>query len=217
MLALCREATDDGVGELFPAFALVRCCLMGTYRKGGVQEEHALRCPALETTTRWDGYAEVVLYFLKYIDERRRYADAVLDRETQPFSLTGSVIGVLTYNNDLDLIEWAKVEGIEYFVSRWIAHALCILRAHKVGELFEIRGFELRAELLVPCGVYLDVHEHKITTFRGYKGDMGLNTRDSCRLFVDLYAESLLSSDCPLLVYTGARMEMYENVKLVEK
>jgi hypothetical protein len=73
-------------------------------------------------------------------------------------SLSWFVIGVLSDDHYLYLIERTQIKGIEYETPRRIADAGSILLSHRLGELFEIRLLKLSLQVFFPCGFYLDIH-----------------------------------------------------------
>ena len=160
-IALRGEAANDGIGKLFPAVPLVRPGLMGADGECGVEQQHALFRPAAQAAGGGHGAAQVVGYFLKDVLQRRGKSHTVGHREAQAFRLPLLVIRVLPEDYHLDLVERAKVEGIENLPPRRVAHALPVLRVHKVDELPEIRRGKLVAQPLVPTGFNFDGHGGK--------------------------------------------------------
>lgn len=158
VFALGRELAYDGIGKCLPPVAGMRGGLMLAHGEGGVEQQHALLGPAAQTACGGHGTAGVGLNLLEYVDQRRRHAHTVFDRETQAFGLSGTVVGVLAYDDDLYLWEGTEIEGVEYFVAGRIARALGIFVAHKVGELLEVGCIELTLQLCGPRGVYLYIH-----------------------------------------------------------
>ena len=158
VIALGRELAYDGIGKCLPTVAGMRGGLMLAHGEGGVEQQHALLGPAAQTACGGHGTAGVGLNLLEYVDQRRRHAHTVFDRETQTFGLSGTVVGVLAYDDDLYLWEGTEIEGVEYFVAGRIARALGIFVAHKIGELLEVGCIELTLQLCGPRGVYLYIH-----------------------------------------------------------
>ena len=64
----------------------------------------------LEITAFRYGFAQVLQDFLKYIAQRWRKCNPVVDRKTQSMRLAGTVIWILTDQDDFDFIKWAMVE-----------------------------------------------------------------------------------------------------------
>ena len=73
-------------------------------------------------------------------------------------SLSWFVIGVLSDDNHLYLVERTQIKGIEDETPRRIAGTSSILLSHRLGELFEIRFLKLTLQVFLPCGFYLDIH-----------------------------------------------------------
>ena len=69
VFALCGEAADDGIGKSLPTAAGMRRCLMGTYRKRGVEQQHSLACPPPQTAAGRHRPAQIRFYFLENIHQ----------------------------------------------------------------------------------------------------------------------------------------------------
>ena len=73
-------------------------------------------------------------------------------------SLSRFMIGVLSDDDHLYMVERTQIKGIEYETSWRIAGTSSILLSHRLGELFEIRFLKLTLQVFLPCGFYLDIH-----------------------------------------------------------
>lgn len=51
----------------------------------------------------------------------------------QTMGLVGTMIGVLTEDDDLDLVEWSGIEGVEDKLARWIHSGGSVLVFDKLG------------------------------------------------------------------------------------
>ena len=98
-------------------------------------------------------------------------------------SLSWFVIGVLSDDHYLYLIERTQIKGIEYETSWRIAGASSIFLTHRLGELLEIRFLKLTLQVFLPCGFYLDIHV-LLQQFL----DFLLNVLDSLRATYDVVA-----------------------------
>jgi hypothetical protein len=87
------DGGHGGVGEGFPALALVRTGLSGLDRQRIVEQEHALLRPVDEMAMGGPGQAEVGAQFLENVDEAGRHLDAGLNRKRQAVGLSGAMIG----------------------------------------------------------------------------------------------------------------------------
>ena len=68
------------------------------------------------------------------------------------------MIGVLSDDDHLHLIERAQVEGIENQSARWIARRRLVFLANNSRQMLEIGLVELPLQLLFPRGFYLYIH-----------------------------------------------------------
>ena len=157
VLAAGGQCAYGGVGELLPAQRGVAVGLVGTDGQRGVEQQHALTGPPSQVARWRHGCARVVLYLLEDVLQRGRKGHAVLHREGESVGLSWLVVGVLTYDDHLHLVEGAQVEGIEDEASRRVACRGGILVAHGVGELLEVGLRELPLQLHLPRGFYLYV------------------------------------------------------------
>lgn len=140
MFSLLAERAYDGIGELFPSSALMGSGLVLAHGEGGIEQEHALGSPSSQTSARGHGYAEILLYLLEDIDQRRRKGNAVCHGEAQAFGLSRLMIGVLSDDHHLHLVERAEVEGVEDKTGRRIDDTVCVFAPDKIGQFLEI-GF----------------------------------------------------------------------------
>jgi len=72
--------------------------------KHGIQQQHALGCPALQeamlrTLKAWN----VLLQLFIHIQKRWRYRHARQNREGQPVRLSGAVVGILPEDDHFDI------------------------------------------------------------------------------------------------------------------
>ena len=65
----------------------------------------------LEEAVRRRGNAEVALQLLVDVDEARRRTDPIRDGEAQAVRLSGSMVGILAYNNDFGLLKGTTVKS----------------------------------------------------------------------------------------------------------
>ena len=138
VVAVVVDGTDDGVGECFPALVAVTEGLVLTDGETGVEEEDALACPACEVAGGRDGGSGLGVYFLEDVLERGRKGYSVSYAETESVCLSGSVIGVLAEDDDLDLIYGSLPEGVEDERAGRIADLGGVLLSDKVNEFEKI-------------------------------------------------------------------------------
>ena len=109
-VGLCRDGGDHGVGDGFPAFALMRGGLAVLHRQRGVEQQHALPCPMAQVAVGGAGQAQIGFEFLVDIDQTGRHFHPRLDRERQAMRLPRAVIGVLTQNHDFHRIQRGQLQ-----------------------------------------------------------------------------------------------------------
>lgn len=72
--------------------------------------------------------------------------------------LTWFVIGVLTNDDHLHLVEGTEVEGVEYLGTWRIAGCGGVLLTHGACKLLEVGLLKLLLQVFFPSGFYLYVH-----------------------------------------------------------
>lgn len=146
---------------LLPAAPLVTSGSMFAHGQRGVEQQHALLCPAYKASALRHRRAQVVLNLFEYVDKRWRKRHAVAHREAQSLSLPRLVVGVLSEYHHLNLVERAQVEGVEDKSSRRIARMVAVFVVYKVDKIGKVRLFKLTANMLFPRLFYLYVHNSK--------------------------------------------------------
>lgn len=173
VLALVRDGLDDRVGEVLPAEAGVARRLVLQYGEDCIEEEDALPCPVGEVS-RGTLDAEVVLYLLKDVEERGWWRCTLGDGEAESVGLTGVVVGVLTEDNDLYLVERCLVEGTEEVAWRRI-HCFTLIEIvgpYPLGKGLKLGGREVVSERRLPTLVYLHLHSGSIPDRVGMEEDL---------------------------------------------
>ena len=165
MLSLSGQGMDGSIGEGLPTQGRMAVGLMGTDGQGGVEQQHSLFGPSCEIATRWDGCAEVLLNLLEDILQRRWKQHTVLYGEAQTMCLSWLVVGVLSDDDHLDLVEGTEVEGIEDERARRIARTHPVFLTDGSGELGEVGFVELLLQLLFPRRFYLYVN-HEVLSLK---------------------------------------------------
>ena len=140
---------------------MARTTALGPDRQHGVQQQHALLGPAVEVPACGNRCSGVVVHLLEDVLQRGWEGDAVADREAESVGLPGTVIGVLSDDDDLQLLERTFVEGPEDIASAGEDAAGGVLLADEVGELGEVGFFEFRSEDLLPVRGDLYIHVTK--------------------------------------------------------
>ena len=143
MLAMGSQSLNGSIRKLLPTQGRVAIRLMGSNGQRGIQKQHALLCPTRQITTLRNGRAQISLYLLEDILQRWRKLDTVLYRKAQSMGLSGLVVGILTDNHHLHLVERTQVKGIEDQFAWRIASILTILCTNRIGESDKIRLVEL--------------------------------------------------------------------------
>ena len=106
---------------------------MRPHGERGVEQQHALFSPACEVAAFGHGCAEVLLYLLEDVLQRRRERHTVVHGEAESLCLSLLMVRILPNDDHLHLVEGTEVEGVEDEVARRIACGGAIFVAHKTG------------------------------------------------------------------------------------
>ena len=96
VVAPCGEHPHSGVGQPFPSYAGMRLRLVLPNCQRRVEQQHPLTCPAAKISVGRHRRTCVGTDLLEDIAQRRGYVDSGTDREAEPVGLPGTVIGILT-------------------------------------------------------------------------------------------------------------------------
>ena len=143
VLAVLCQCLYSGIGKLLPSQRRVTVGLMSANGKRCIKQQYALLGPTGKIARCGDRRTKVGLNLLEDILQRGRKLDTVLNRETQSVGLSWLVIGILTDNDNLNLIKWTKIKGVEYQFTWRIARVLLILGSNRIGEPDKIILVEL--------------------------------------------------------------------------
>ena len=143
VLAVLCQCLYSGIGKLLPPQLRMTVGLMSANGKRCIQQQHALLGPTGKIARCGDRRTKVGLNLLEDILQRGRKLDTVLNRETQSVCLSWLVIGVLTDNHYLHLVERTQVKGIKYQFAWGIARVLLILCTNRIGEPNKVVFVEL--------------------------------------------------------------------------
>ena len=157
--------SHHGVGKLLPAASGMRGGFVCAHRKHGVQQQHALLGPAVEVAALRHGHPRIVVHLLEDVLQRRRERHSVAHREAEPVGLTLAVVGVLTYDNHLQIVEGALVECAEYVAACGKDPARRVFVADELRQLGEIGFVELFSYDLLPVFGYTDIHASRVILF----------------------------------------------------
>ena len=84
-----------------------------------------------------------------------------LHRETEAVGLTRAVVGVLSENNNLYLVEGSPVQGVEDLASRGKeGFALSFFLYKKLPQLIHVGLFKLIMQNIQPLGIQFDFAGH---------------------------------------------------------
>ena len=158
VLAVLCQCLYSGIGKLLPTQRRVTVGLMSTNGKRSIKQQHALLGPTGKIARCGDWRTKVGLNLLEDILQRGRKLDTVLNRETQSVCLSWLVIGVLTDNHYLYLVERTQVKGIKYQLAWGIARSSLILLSHSLSKLRKVRLFKLATKVSLPRFLYLYCH-----------------------------------------------------------
>ena len=159
--ALCGQILYDGISKLLPSLPLMASCQMLSDGKGGIQQQYALSRPAAKAAIGRRRSTQVILYLLEDIDKRGGRWHSFCYREAKSFCLSSFMIGILPYDDHLDSIEGAEVEGREDLFAWRIASAAAVFLAHEICELCEVWLLELFGEHLCP-GCFYSYHLNRM-------------------------------------------------------
>ena len=155
----CRDFGDHGIGEFGPADLGVAHGFVGAYGQRGVEEKDALFRPVGEVAMAGDGHADVLVQLFEDVDKGGGRWNTFLDGETQAVGLAGAVVGVLSQQDDLDLVEGGCVEGVEDKatggIDRFVAHLFVFEQG---GDLGEVGFAKFLFEYGFPAFFYFYVH-----------------------------------------------------------
>ncbi len=136
------EIFDSGGGESFPAFAAVGAGAVSLYRKDSVEEEDALFLPTAERAGGVLVVADIGVDFFVDVDERGRDGLRSWNRKGETFGGAGSVVGILTQDDDFDFVEISS-EGAEDELLGWVDGLGLVGFVEKGGEFLKVGLFEL--------------------------------------------------------------------------
>ena len=152
MVGLVVDGADDLVGERLPSLALVRGGLPGPHGQRGVEQQHALACPALEVAVRRDGRRRGRRQLLVDVDQRRRDAHPALHREAQPVGLPRAVVRILAEDHHLGVGVRREVQRGEHLVGGGIHRVRRRSAATNAWRSLPVRLVELAPQQRVPVG-----------------------------------------------------------------
>lgn len=158
VLAVLCQCLYSGIGKLLPAQLRMAVGLMSANGKRCIQQQYALLGPTGKIARCGDRCTKVGLNLLEDILQRGRKLDTVLNRETQAVCLSWLVIGILTDNHHLHLVERTQVKGIKYQFAWGIARSSLILLSHSLSKLRKVRLFKLATKVSLPRFLYLYCH-----------------------------------------------------------
>lgn len=156
------DGADDGIGEGLPAAAGVRGGLVGPHGQHGVQQQDPLLGPAVEVPAGGYRSVQVAGDLLEDVLQRGRERDAVRHREAEAVGLALPVVGVLTDDDDLQLVERTLVESPEDVARARKDPSGGVLLPDEIGQFPEIGLVEFGLQNLFPVLRYLDIHDRSV-------------------------------------------------------
>lgn len=148
---IIRKSLDGRIRKSLPPPILMRAGKMGTYREGGVEQQHALVGPPDKVSRSGrDGGTHIRIDFFDDIDKRRRHLDSLRNRKAESVGLTRLMIRILSQYHDLDLVKRSMVKCRKDICPLWVDGILLTFRNQEVFELNEIRRIKLRLQHLKP-------------------------------------------------------------------
>lgn len=152
-LALAIQRVDRGIGETFPALALMRGGLSRFDGEHGIEQEHSAIGPRRQAPVIGARNAQAPLDLLEHVLQRRRHTHARSHRKTQAMSLAGTVVRILTEDDYAHLVEGRVLEGVEDVrAGRIDVLAARLFLAQEMGQRQHVRPIEVIADPLLPGG-----------------------------------------------------------------
>ncbi|MNV09210.1 hypothetical protein D3C71_996990 [compost metagenome] len=154
---LLADHFNDPIGEKLPALVLVRIGIGALDGHGGVEHQHALIGPALQVTMVGDVDVQVALELFIDVHQRRWRRHAGLHREAQTVGLARAVIGILTEDHHLDLVQRRGIERVENHRPRRIDLLTGRpLLLQEVSQLCHVGLVEFGTQCLLPARFEFD-------------------------------------------------------------
>lgn len=166
------------IGKSFPASSCVRSCLVRPDGQNSVEHQHSLFRPAVEISTQRHGLTHIISHLLEDIAQRWRKIHSIIHREAQAIGLSVSVIGILTDNHHLQVIEWAFIEGTKYISRSRKYLARGVLRLYKIDQLRKVGFIKLLLQQRFPIFRNSDIHSNIV-----FESEDSNFQRNNCLLF----------------------------------
>lgn len=144
------QTVNDGIGKLFPALILVRTGLVGTDSESGIEQQNAFFDPMIQIAGFGRRFTNISLDFFINILQGGRKGDAVGDRKRKTVGLARAMIGVLTKDDDLDLVDRQTVERVENKLGWRIDSGFLIFLMNEPRERLEVGFLKFVFEKLFP-------------------------------------------------------------------
>ncbi len=135
---LTVEHCDRGVRELLPSDPPVGVRLMGAHCQDSVQHENSLLRPLCKTSVIRDRTAQIIMELLINIHERRRDLHSLLHRKAEPVCLPVVVIGILSEDHDLHILQRSQMEGVKDILCRRKDQPCPVFMIHCLEQLLVI-------------------------------------------------------------------------------
>ncbi len=119
------EGMNHSIGKCFPSFPSVRQGLPSPDGECGIQEEDSLWSPVSEISTLWYWLVETTTHFLKNIHQWWRISDSFLNWKCEAMSLSWTMIGVLTKDDDSYFFKRCHIHRSKYILRMWINRFSC--------------------------------------------------------------------------------------------
>ena len=152
------DLADNGIGESFPAFVLVRTGLVGPYGKRCIEQQYPLVRPAFQVARTGNRSTQVIVYFFKYILQGRRLLDTFGHGKTKAVRLSGTVVRILAEDNDFRIVYRTMVECIEYQFAGRENPGLGVFVFYKSDQFGKIRFVKFFLKQCFPGFFNFNVH-----------------------------------------------------------
>ena len=157
-LGLVAQRLYHAVGKDFPPFAFVAVGFSAAHGERRVEQQHALFRPADEAAVFAEMGAVFGVDFFEYVDQAGRRLNAGLHGKRQTVRLTFAVIGVLTQNDNFDVVVIGCFQrGKDPLFGR-INRVFGVFFFEKFAQIPEIRFAEFLADDFIPA-VFESVHK----------------------------------------------------------
>lgn len=150
-----RDCFDNSIRKVFSSELAVRCSLRGLDCQDSIEQKHSLCRSTCEISV--SRHCLTCALFDLFVDVFERWRDChwFRDRKRKSHSLFGSMIGILSEDNDFEIVSWCLFKGIEDQWRWWIdCCSLLYLFCEMLVERDKIRLCWLLVYDVLSCRVH---------------------------------------------------------------